>query len=52
VGNNPVKFVDRMGREKKIVATLTIYSWYEDDLNWRDGHSWIEITRNGRTLSY
>ena len=30
VANNPMKYVDRMGLEKKIVGTLRIYSMYGD----------------------
>ena len=48
VGNNPVKFVDPMGREK---AILSIYAdrgdwWYFS------GHAWIEITYKWETHSY
>ncbi len=62
VANNPMKYVDRMGLEKKIVGTLRIYSMYGDyfdpfsgDINpitFLDWHWWIELTSWDEVTTY
>jgi len=47
-----MKYVDRDGREKKIIWTLRIYSWYDDENARIDWHSWIEITVWDEVITY
>lgn len=49
VGNSPLIYVDRFGKEKVL---LTIYSWRWKWLFVMDWHSWIEINNNGKIHSY